>query len=566
MGQTSEFNTGNKPLAPGDLVPRSLKNHRTNPQGSLEPRPEESHVGVRLPCQGQTTARSWFPNNAPRAEEVPYLFPPLLTREFKSVTNKEVLDTLKECSSDNAPGISGITYCVWKWVALVAPDQLISVVRASIKLQVHHPSWKQALVAVIPKNNKKDMALPKSHHPIQLIECLCKLVKKIVAQWITYNLGQYKLMPFNQFGSRSNSSCLDTAMALTHDIHSAREKNLVSSFLAVDIKGFFDHVDHNRLISVLIHLGFPPEITDWVESFLSERFVRVQVDDCIGELHPQKVGAPQGSPVSPILACVYSSIVLVLLNHCPIFDKTGSDSIPVAPRTLVDDYRFLACSQDLETNIFTLRKTLEYAVDILLQIGMKIDPDKCNLMHFTWRRGSPALGHHKNPLLVTRLYRERIIITAPKSIRWLGFHLDCKLSFTHHVPTLTKKGVAIVNGLKVLGNTIAGIGPANLRHLCKTVVVPAITYGAPLWFNPDKPNRKLVRKLEQVQHKALLQITGGFYDLPAEALQFLTYIPPITSTLTKLFSSAATCIPRLPLSSEVTKRLPSSFLRSVLTL
>jgi len=196
------------------------------------------------------------------------------------------------------------------------------VVHASIRLQTHHPSWKQALVTVILKNNKKDMALPKSHCPIQLIECLGKLVEKIIARRITYDLGRYELMPFNQFGSQSNSSCLDAAMALTHNIHTARDKNLVSSFLTVDIKGFFDHVDHDRLVAVLVYLGFPPEITGWVKSFLSERFVRVQVDDCVGDPHPQMVGAPQGSPVSPILACVYSSIVLTLLNRFPIYDET----------------------------------------------------------------------------------------------------------------------------------------------------------------------------------------------------------------------------------------------------
>jgi len=156
-------------------------------------------------------------------------------------------------------------------------------------------------------------------------------VEKIVAWRITYDLGRYELMPFNQFGSWTNSSCLDAALALTHDIQTAQRENLVSSFLAIDIKGFFDHIDHDCLISVLQYLGFPPQICDWVKSFLQDRFVRVQVNNCVGDPHPQNVGAPQGSPVSPILACIYSSIVLVTLNHYPIFDETGPQSIPVAP-------------------------------------------------------------------------------------------------------------------------------------------------------------------------------------------------------------------------------------------
>ena len=102
-------------------------------------------------------------------------------RPYHSVTNEEVWNTLNEGSNVTAPGLSGLTYKVWKWVYQAAPDQLTTVVHTAITLGVHHSSWKQSLVAVIPKNNKKDMSLPKSHRPIQLIECLGKLVEKIVA-------------------------------------------------------------------------------------------------------------------------------------------------------------------------------------------------------------------------------------------------------------------------------------------------------------------------------------------------------------------------------------------------
>ena len=245
------------------------------------------------------------------------------------------------------------------------------------------------MVVVIPKNNKKDMALPKSHRPIQLIECLGKLVEKIIAKRITFELGKHELMPFNQFGGRSNSSCLDARLSLTHDIQTARERGLVSSFLAVDVKGFFNHVDHKHLIDILNHKGFATNIVSWVESFTQDGFVRVQVDNYVGDEHPQLVGVPQGSPVSPVLACIYSSVVLKDLNLHPIFDDTGPASLPIAPQAYVDDIGFLAVSHNLETNIYTLWKTLERAANTLTNIDMSIDPDKCDLQHFSWRRLPP---------------------------------------------------------------------------------------------------------------------------------------------------------------------------------
>ena len=291
---------------------------------------------------------SWFPNRAPQTSHLPHAQTPSPTRPYHSVTFEEVEETLNDRSNTTAPSISGLNYLVWKWVLRCAPDELTAVVRAAVALGIHHSSWKQSLVAVIPKNNKKDMSLPKSHRPIQLIECLGKLVEKIVACRITFDLGKHKLMPFNQFGRRSNSSCPDLGLSLTHDIQTARERGLVSSFLAVDIKGFFNHVDHVRLIDVLKHKGFPPNIVCWVQSFLQERFVRVQVDDHVRNLHPQLVGVPQGSPVSLVLACIYSSAVLEHLNKDPIFAETGNHPLPVGPRAYVDDFGFLAISDDLK--------------------------------------------------------------------------------------------------------------------------------------------------------------------------------------------------------------------------
>ena len=350
-------------------------------------------------------ASSWFPNIPRVTKPLPHAHPRVPSRPFTPITREEVLNTLSECSSDNAPGISGLTYRVWKWVALVVPDALVSIVQSSISLGFHHDSWKQSLVAVIPKNNKMDMSLPKSHRPIQLIECLGKLVEKIMARRITFDLGKFNLMPFNQFGGRSNSSCLDASLSLCHNVQEARLRGLVSSFLAVDIKGFFDHVDHKRLLEVLEHKGFPPEYIVWVRSFTSDRFVRVQVDDHVGRPHPQFVGLPQGSPISPVLACLFTACLLEILNSDPIFCEPDPLSLPVGPRGYVDDFGFHAIACDLETSTHILKLTLDKAVDILDCLGLTIDPDKCDLIHFTWRH------HSIYPSISTTLYGSPLIIS-----------------------------------------------------------------------------------------------------------------------------------------------------------
>ena len=255
----------------------------------------------------------------------------------------------------------------------------MAVVRAAVKFGTHHPRWKSSLVVAIPKPNKPNYSSPKAHRPIQLIECLGKLVEKIVAKRLLYDAGRYNLMPHNQFGGRFNASCLDVALALQHDIFEARRKGLVSSFLAMDIRGFFDHVNHDRMIHVLWKKGFPKEICKWVKSFLSDRTIHVHLDNYTSPRLDLKVGVPQGSPVSPSLACLYASEVLERFNANPIL--SGLD-IPCGARAYIDDFGFLAISDSLHDNTAVLKASMTKAVALFSSIGMSLDPDKSDLMHF----------------------------------------------------------------------------------------------------------------------------------------------------------------------------------------
>ena len=309
------------------------------------------------PEKTEVLSNTWFPPPA----SIPGLFLPLdkpllCTHPFFEVTRKEIDDALDDTSNTSAPGISGLNYKVLKWAYSLCPIAIRSVIEASVRLGIYHPRWKSALVVAVLKPGKKDYSSPCSHRPIQLIECLRKLVEKIVAKRLTFDAGKFDLLPFNQFSGRSNSLCLDASLSLTHDIQTARHKGLVSSFLAVDIKGFFDHVHHDRMIHVLWTKGFPLELCHWVHSFLSEQSIKIRIDNFTSPLSPLHIGLPQGSPVSPTLSCLYAAEPLQALNLSPIFSSTNH---PVSPRSYIDDLRFLAISDSLSENVILLSATLD---------------------------------------------------------------------------------------------------------------------------------------------------------------------------------------------------------------
>jgi retron-type reverse transcriptase len=81
-----------------------------------------------------------------------------------------------------------------------------------------------------------------------LLECLAKVLERIVAGKLTFLAGKHNLVPPNQFGGRSHSSTTDAIITFITDIQTAWNQGKVTSALTFDIKGYFDFVNHRRLL------------------------------------------------------------------------------------------------------------------------------------------------------------------------------------------------------------------------------------------------------------------------------------------------------------------------------
>ena len=472
------------------------------------------------------------------------------TRDFVDITRDEVDRAIRSTSNTSAPGPSGVSYRAIKWAWGVAPEEIHFVLKWSLSLGVHHQQWKSATTVVIPKPNKPSYSNPHAYHPIQLLDCFGKLLEKIVAKRITFDVGKYELVPFEQFGGRSAASCTDAGLSLVHDIELAWKHGKVASFLAIDIKGFFDNVNHRRMVKVLWEAGFPLPVVRWVESFLSDRSASIRLDDFSSPMSPIDIGIPQGSPCSPVLSVLYSAALIALVQdhgflHSPI-------SIPTSPRSYVDDLGLLVISDSLVDNVTTLRKGLLVVVRKLKTMGMSIDISKLEIQHFSRRRKDDHA-----PTLKICLYGEDISVTPVAIMRWLGIYLDRKLSFRAHMRIMTNRTSSVVNGLRCLANTVRGLSQSNLRLLYQTCAFPVLSYASIIWFREDRRQKGLLKMMDTAQNKALRLICGAFRTTQQHALRTLSHIPPIIHLLRRLSESAAARFSKLPLLSPVIQRLPA---------
>ena len=104
------------------------------------------------------------------------------------------------------------------------------------------------------------------------------------------------------FGFRPNRNCHDALKILNFYV----EKRLVSYVVDVDIKGFFDNVDHKWMMEFLKHRITDPNLLRIISRFLKGGYMEE------GRRYKTDKGTPQGGVISPILANVYLHYVLDL--------------------------------------------------------------------------------------------------------------------------------------------------------------------------------------------------------------------------------------------------------------
>ena len=487
-------------------------------------------------------SRRFFPQNPPLVNTHFLDDPdPLPTRTLARIDEDFIDPLLKKASKRSAPGLSGHTWTLIKWVWEADPKRLTRLLEACLKAGHHPRLWKEAVVCVIPKPNRADYTLAKNFRPISLLECLGKLLEKVVAKLIYRDMTNHELVPTTQFGGRNASSTLDAGLTLLHDIQAAHQSGFRTGMLLFDIQGFFDNINHDRLTKIFTDLGFAPELVRWCKSFLKDRTVRLKFNGQTSAPFDFEVGTPQGSPVSPVLSIIYTS---PLLHKMKNWTKSSLGMY-------IDDGVIFACGREWNQIENTMRKGYSECTDWLARAGLNIEPDKSELIFFK-RRGEksipPPYTHLPNYALQT-YYR----VPATNTIRYLGFHFDTRLNWSHHVDTVCNRARASLKALQLLGNSVRGLDQASWRLAYSAICLPVLTYGCQLWYTGKQVT--LVKKLQVVQNDAVRIISGTFRTTPREPLHQLLTILPMDLRLDILIQNTARRLYKIPASSQLLRRL-----------
>jgi hypothetical protein len=321
-------------------------------------------------------------------------------------------------STKKAPGPDGIGASVlrllWEWDSA----RVMALVRASIRLGVHPKSWKVAKGITIPKPGKDDYSKVKSYRVISLLNCLEKVVEKVVAMMLSDHCKRKGTFHPGQYGSRRHRAAVDAVGVLMATAQEAWSRKKVVGALCMDVEAAFPSVSKECLARKMRVMKVDECLVHWMIDFMTDRSVEMVVDGQEGAAMPVNTSLPQGSPVSPILFAIYMADL-----HEEVEGKVqGCRSL-----SFVDDFTWIVEAN----NIPTLVKTLERCARISQRWAER------NVVRFETSK-TEAILLSRN----TKHYRDRDTLAIQvgqhqikfnnQATRWLGVWIDSALELTTH--------------------------------------------------------------------------------------------------------------------------------------
>lgn len=163
-----------------------------------------------------------------------------------------------------------------------------------------YPLWNRMASGSYQSKAVREVLIPKGDgkmRPLGIPTIVDRVAQQVIATELEQEVEKY--FSGSSFGYRPNKSAHDA-------IEQCRINCLKNSWVIdLDIKGFFDNIDHDLLLKAVTFYTQKKHILLYVK-----RWLQAPVQESNGTIrHPQGKGTPQGGVISPVLANIFMDIV-----------------------------------------------------------------------------------------------------------------------------------------------------------------------------------------------------------------------------------------------------------------
>ena len=325
---------------------------------------------------------------------------------------------------------------------------------------------------------------------MSLLPIASKIYEKIVYDRLYCYCEKQKILSQNQYGFRPGRSTIDALTEITGNIYKALDEKQNVLAVNLDLSKAFDIINHELLLKKLEFYGVRGIALEWFKSYLSNRTILVEYENCKSDVKELKCGVPQGSILGPLL-----------FN---LFVNDLEKSIHSSKLTMfADDSTLYQHGHCIKTLFDNMNEDLRRINSWFNTNKLCLNVSKSNYILFRNKRTKYNDEYNltiKNKILERKNYAVL-----------LGMHIDEFLSWDQHVKHLTKK---LNSALYVLNQLKHTLHTKELKMIYHAIFYCHINYGCLLWGNTSKANLKKVNTLHKKALKAMNHgKTASFYEM-----------------------------------------------------
>jgi len=388
---------------------------------------------------------------------------------------KDINKILKSLKPDKACGPDQIPTRVLKECSAELASPLCRLFHMCFSCGVFPNQWKMA--SVIPIHKRDSKADPSKYRPISLLSTISKVMEAAVHNQLQKYLLNNNLISGKQFGFRPDHSTADLLTILSQKWNISLDKGEEVCAIALDIKGAFDKVWHGGLCAKLKSKGVSGQLLAWLQSYLSERSIKVVLSGQASDPATINASVPQGSILGPLLFSVFiDDLVEVCENELYLF---ADDS------TL---WARIRSASERDAVVASLNRDLDRMKAWADKWKVTFEPEKCKAMVLSRKLKNPT---------VPDLFFGNCKLEVKDKLEILGVTIDSKLLWSKHISNIAKKAGQRLGALRKVANKLNVEGRATVY---KAQVRSIMEYASLCWINASPT---ILSQLDNIQRKAL---------------------------------------------------------------
>ena len=222
---------------------------------------------------------------------------------FNLLTPEETNKIIKSLKTKTSTGDDGISVKLMKYLAPALINALTLIINQSLITGIFPDQLKIAKVIPLYKKDNADMV--NNYRPVSLLNALSKVFEKAAFNQLYKYFKENKLFYKNQYGFRDEHSTELASLELIDRVINDLDKKKNPVTVYMDLSKAFDTLDHSILLHKLKFYGISGFALSWFQSYLTNRYQYVSIDNTKSTLLPLDTGVPQGSILGPLLFLIY---------------------------------------------------------------------------------------------------------------------------------------------------------------------------------------------------------------------------------------------------------------------